>query len=410
MKHKDEGRKKKQSNASNNNATINNMEMEQKLISAREQDTLEEEPIWFKILNCLGGVFPSVCVNGKYNCNWKVILWCLWPITCIVFNVAGVLNSPWGGGSGLLTNGPAYKKILIFFFTVIQLAIQWSLSFTRSEFSNAIIHRYHEKEDEEKKKEDEEKKKEDVRDKSYINKRSIQFLILSIVIGCTCALIINFGSGIIFFGIAVDGSNKYTNGYDLRIIGGMNFTSLATVTSIVIIRCMYFTRVNVEHEQVALIDLAKGTNVKALTGRLLEINKNMEHAFLKYLQTPLALCLLNGIIWIVPNLIRLYKQEDYLNVIWVIIIGLLLVGPLWFLTRIDKFYMWTLRQLLHFNTIMPHTEHTNLLTKYDTIAPMVMFFGMVELNVTRGRVASIILAIFGGILPQILLYLYRTAW
>ena len=59
---------------------------------------------------------------------------------------------------------------------------------------------------------------------------------------------------------------------------------------------------------------------------------------------------------------------------------------------------------------MPHTEHTNLLTKYDTIAPMVMFFGMVELNVTRGRVASIILAIFGGILPQILLYLYRTAW
>ena len=72
MKHKDEGRKKKQSNASNNNATINNMEMEQKLISAREQDTLEEEPIWFKILNCLGGVFPSVCVNGKYNCNWKV--------------------------------------------------------------------------------------------------------------------------------------------------------------------------------------------------------------------------------------------------------------------------------------------------------------------------------------------------
>ena len=122
----------------------------------------------------------------------------------------------------------------------------------------------------------------------------------------------------------------------------------------------------------------------------------------------LALCLLNGIIWIVPNLIRLYKQEDYLNVSWVIIIGLLLVGPLWFLIRIDKFYMWTLRQLLYRNTIMSYTEHTNLLTKYDTIAPRVMFFGMV--NVTRGRVSSIILAIFGGILPQILLYLYRTAW
>ena len=65
MKHKDEGRKKKQSNASNNNATINNMEMEQKLISAREQDTLEEEPIWFKILNCLEYYICSSANEGQ---------------------------------------------------------------------------------------------------------------------------------------------------------------------------------------------------------------------------------------------------------------------------------------------------------------------------------------------------------
>ena len=403
MKNKDEERKKKQSNASNNNGTTSKMEMEQKSSSA--SDTLEEEPIWFQILNCLGGVFPTLWANGKYSCNWKVILWCLWPIVCICSNVGGILISPWGGGSGLLTAGPLYKKIAIVFFNVTQLAIQLALSFTRREFSYAMVHHHLEKEDEEKKGN---KKKEDVRDKSYINKRSIQFLILSIFIGCACGLIIQFSSGIIFFGIVVDGSNKYTDGLNLSIIGGMNFVSLATVTCIVIIRCMHFTRVNVEHEQVALIVLTKGTNEKALTERLLEINKNMEHAFLKYLQTPLALCFLNGTMWIVPNVMWLYKHKDYLNIIWIIIIGLLLVGPLWFVTRIDKFYMWTLRQLLYRNTIMSYTEHTNLLTKYDTIAPRVMFFGMV--NVTRGRVSSIILAIFGGILPQILLYLYRTAW
>ena len=82
-----------------------------------------------------------------------------------------------------------------------------------------------------------------------------------------------------------------------------------------------------------------------------------------------------------------------------------MVTPLWLLTRIEKFYLWTLRELLHRNTVMPRTDRTYLLSNYDTIAPRASIFGI---YITRGRVASIILAIFGSIAPKIGIYLYHN--
>ena len=94
-----------------------------------------------------------------------------------------------------------------------------------------------------------------------------------------------------------------------------------------------------------------------------------------------------------------------ISIMWVVIFGTAMVTPLWLLTRVEKFYLWTLRELLHRNTVMPRTEQTNLLAKYDTIAPRASIFGI---YITRGRVASIILAIFGSIAPKIGIYLYQN--
>ena len=99
-----------------------------------------------------------------------------------------------------------------------------------------------------------------------------------------------------------------------------------------------------------------------------------------------------------------YKNPDnFTSIIWVVIFGTAMVTPLWLLTRIEKFYLWTLRELLHRNTVMPRTEQTNLLAKYDTIAPRASIFGI---YITRGRIASITIAIFGPIAPKIGIYLY----
>ena len=96
---------------------------------------------------------------------------------------------------------------------------------------------------------------------------------------------------------------------------------------------------------------------------------------------------------------------EYLPIfIFVVIFGTGVVTPLCLLMRIDKFYLWTLRELLHRNTTMPRTEQTNLLTKYDTIAPRASIFGI---YITRGRVAPIAIAILSSIAPKIVIYLYQ---
>ena len=82
--------------------------------------------------------------------------------------------------------------------------------------------------------------------------------------------------------------------------------------------------------------------------------------------------------------------------------ALVVLGPLWVLTRIDKQYMWTLRNLLCRNTAMPHTERTYVLLAYDTIAPRAM---LCDVYITRGRVATLAFAAAGALFPKLVEYL-----
>merc|ERR1711991_178797 len=148
-----------------------------------------------------------------------------------------------------------------------------------------------------------------------------------------------------------------------------------------------------------------GTEVEEVQTKELEISKMIQEASMGYLQVPLSVVFAFGMLWLVTAGMLIYKNPHYLDIILVIIFGTAIVTPLWLLTRIEKFYLWTLRELLHRNTVMPRTEQTNLLAKYDTIAPRASIFGI---YITRGRVASIILAIFGSIAPKIGIYLYNN--
>ncbi len=154
------------------------------------------------------------------------------------------------------------------------------------------------------------------------------------------------------------------------------------------------------------MEMAKGTEVEELQAKLLEISKMIQKALVNYLQIPLSLLFVFGMLQLVESGIRAYKNPDNsFSITVVLVFGTGMVTPLWLLTRIEKFYLWTLRELLHRNTVMSRTEQTNLLAKYDTIAPRASIFGI---YITRGRVASIIIAIFGSIAPKIGIYLYHN--
>ena len=88
---------------------------------------------------------------------------------------------------------------------------------------------------------------------------------------------------------------------------------------------------------------------------------------------------------------------------FVALFGTVTVIPLWSLMGIEEFYLWTLRELLYRNTVMPRADYNSLLLQYDTIAPRARVFGI---DITRGRVASIIIAILSSIAPKVGIYLY----
>ena len=159
--------------------------------------------------------------------------------------------------------------------------------------------------------------------------------------------------------------------------------------------------------------MVRGTEVEELQTKVLEISKMIQEASVGYLQVPLSLLFVSGMTQVVDSGIRTYKQQyknKYLfliDIISIVFFGAAMVTPLWLLTRIEKFYLWTLRELLHRNTVMPRTDRTYLLSNYDTIAARASIFGI---YITRGRVASIIIAIFGSIAPKIAIYLYHNLW
>ena len=192
--------------------------------------------------------------------------------------------------------------------------------------------------------------------------------------------------------------------FNHKFVGYFVLEYLLLLQTAVILRCFFLVHTSVTQVKVELLEMAKGAEVEELQTRLLEISKMVQDASVGYLQVPLSLLLVLNMLILAIQAIGLYKHDISLSFILVVIFGTGVVTPLCLLMRIDKFYLWTLRELLHRNTTMPRTEQTNLLTKYDTIAPRASIFGI---YITRGRVAPIAIAILSSIAPKIVIYLYQ---
>eukprot|EP00944_MAST-04C_sp_MAST-4C-sp1_P006602 g6602.t1 len=203
--------------------------------------------------------------------------------------------------------------------------------------------------------------------------------------------------------------------YDVRFgvgfgVQGVIETLISCQVAPVILRCLFLAHTSVTQVKMELLEMARGTEVEELQTKLLEISRTIQEASVSYLQVPLSVLFVSGMLWFVDMGIMAYKNPNKnTDITHAVSVASLYVGamvtPLWLLTRIEKFYLWTLRALLHRNTVMPRTEHTNLVAIYDTMAPRASIFGI---YITRGRVTSIILAIFGSIAPKIAIYLYNN--
>ena len=125
---------------------------------------------------------------------------------------------------------------------------------------------------------------------------------------------------------------------------------------------------------------------------------------------PLSFYFLENVMDFMKDAISLYKQETLSTFTSVTVVAMIksfacLLAPLFILTRVEKFYLWTLREVLHHNASMPRAEHSNLIAIYDTIAPRVSLFGF---YLTRIRVMSITLALLGLFTPKVIAFLYEN--
>ena len=335
------------------------MEMEQASVEANA-----DEPFWLKILCFLGFIYPNLRENGKCNCNCKTILWSILPFiwTCIILLEIILI---------IMSHSSIFRKVMQILSWLLFFSLQLSLSYTRKKFKDAIV---------------------GIENIFYVNKVAKRGIVLS-------AIVVGVISGV----IAIVGENS---GVIQGVINGVMYTIFLFQFTVIIIRCIYLTHTSVTQPKNKLMDMVKRINVEGLQTNLLEISKKIQKASSEYLQVPLSLIFLFSFMQLVDSGISLYKHQDYSNIVFIIIIGIAIVAPLWLLTRIEKFYLWTLRELLHRNTVMPQIEQTNLLSKYDTIAPRASIFGI---YITRGLVASIIIAILGAIIPKIGMYWYENS-
>ena len=218
-------------------------------------------------------------------------------------------------------------------------------------------------------------------------------MLVGVLIGLIIGVILGVLDGVIY-------------GVIYGVVQGVTFTLLLCQFAVIILRCLFLAHTSVTQVKTELLEMVKGTEVEELQAKLLEISKMIQEASVGYLQVSLCVLFVFGLVGLVGYAIKAYKHPDnYVAIILVVIYGTAMVTPLWLLTRIEKFYLWTLRELLYRNTVMPRTDYNSLLLQYDTIAPRAIVFGI---YITRGRVASIILAIFGSIAPKIGIYLYHN--
>jgi hypothetical protein len=338
--------------------TANGNELQEPLINDRrasmelEQATVEtqanaKEPFWFKVLCFLGGVYPIVRENGKCHCNCKAVCWSILPsyfsgVCCWVIS-----------RNDLLIN--VFSKI----WCALLLIFQLSLSYSRKPFSDAVVGE---------------------ENRLYLKTYAASGVMIGVMI---VVIIVVISQG----------------GYLLGLL------PILCQLTVMIIRCLYLTHVSVTQQKTELMERVNGTEVEELQMKLLEISKITQEASANYLQAPLSVLFVVSFIMFVFFGMQLYKNHNYSSfIIWTVLFGTAMVTPLWLLTRIEKFYLWTLRNELHRNTIMPQTARTYLVSTYDTIAPRASIFGI---YITRGRVASVIIAILGAIIPKIGMFIYE---
>jgi hypothetical protein len=256
--------------------------------------------------------------------------------------------------------------------TTFFLILPLTLSYTRKSFSDAIAGE---------------------EDRAYVNTLAKQGLIVSVL------------GGSIYGGISIGLGWRIAN----VIINLLLATSMFAVMSIVILRCLVVTHTQSSQQDI-LLEQVQGANVQSFQTKLLENSEHVEKAS-AYLQAPLGVCFTLGTMNLGMLCLQLYlsinNEVNYwfgvlINVTFIVAFALVVLTPLWILTRIDKQYMWTLRNLLCRNTVMPHTEHSRLLLAYDTIAPRASLF---DVYITRGRVATLAIALVGALVPTLVSYL-----
>jgi hypothetical protein len=327
-------------------------------------ETNADESIWLKILCVLGGVYPTLRENGKCKCDWKTVGWSIVPFVwtgCWIYRIIMKLRDMI---FARVWDALMYSLILFLFL---------SLSYTRKRFSDAIVGE---------------------ENRLYINTVAKRGLILSVLGGVIYGVLISVNGGAIGSAISGDATTQ-----------GMTYTHLLCLLTVIIIRSLFLPHTSVVQVKTELLEIVRGPEVEKLQTKLLEISKMTQEASMGYLQVPLSVIFVYGVVASVNPLIELYKQSlSPLSIFIVLYITAMLI-PLWLLTRVEKFYLWTLRELLHRNTVMPRTEYNSLLLQYDTIAPRASVFGI---YITRGRIASITIPIFGSIASKIGIYLYHN--
>ena len=318
------------------------------------------ETCWFKLLCCLGGVFPA---NGKCECS--NIVWSILPlIWFLVWLSVSIMFSE------------------VFWFGLFSLTLPMTLSVTHKSFVKAIVHG---------------------KDRVYVNKLAIRGLVFSSVACVIVALLLHF----------------LWNQNIGPILGWtLAFSNLCPMVSVIVTRCLFITHVN-NSQQRAFVELVQGDNAKVFQKKLLDKSVQVEQASTAYLQAPLSVCFTLGTVCVGVCGISLYTSikhfpgatsigasiSMYTMIALLFVYALTVLTPLWILTRIDKQYMWTLYRLLCRNILMKDTERMNLLLAYETIAPRAALFGA---YITRGRVLTLTLTLVSPAITKLTNYLIST--
>jgi hypothetical protein len=142
----------------------------------------------------------------------------------------------------------------------------------------------------------------------------------------------------------------------------------------------------------SLIELANGNDADEMETELIASSKAIRDASAIYVQVPLVVTFIFGILAVASGAISLANPTDFVTHFrWVFIVivlafGLMVIAPLWVLTKIhaDREEIY---EILCFNRSFPSDQLLKLLAIFDAVAPEAYIFGIA---ITRGRVGSLV--------------------